>query len=109
MNSLRRFDDLIGSIRQRLGSFHDRRTGKNKKYTMEDIGLSAFAVFYTRCPSFLAAQKSMEEHNGRSNAQTLFQIREIPCDNHIRDTLDEVAPEALYLQARERKQQHAQD
>jgi hypothetical protein len=39
-------DDLIGSIRHRFGSFHDRRTGKNKKYTMEDIGLSAFAVFY---------------------------------------------------------------
>ena len=96
MSSLRRFDDLIGSIRHRFGLFHDRRTGKNKKYTMEDIGLSAFAVFYTQCPSFLAAQKSMDEHKGCSNAQTLFQIREIPCDNHIRDTLDEVAPEALY-------------
>jgi hypothetical protein len=96
MSSLRRFDDLIGSIRHRFGAFHDRRTGKNKKYTMEDIGLSAFAVFYTQCPSFLAAQKAMEENQGQSNAQTLFQIQEIPCDNHIRDTLDEVAPEELY-------------
>lgn len=94
--SLRRFDQLIGSTRKRMGALHDRRTGMNKKYTMEDIGLSAFAVFYTQCPSFLAAQKAMEENKGHSNAQTLFQIANIPCDNHIRDTLDEVAPEALY-------------
>jgi len=94
--SLRRFDQLIGSIRKRLGAFHDRRTGKNKKYTMEDIALSAFAVFYTQCPSFLAAQKAMEENKGQSNAQTLFQIENTPCDNHIRDTLDDVAPEELY-------------
>lgn len=94
--SLRRLDHLIGSIRKRMGAFYDRRTGKNKKYTMEDIALSAFAVFYTQCPSFLAGQKAMEQNKGRSNAQTLFQIQKIPCDNHIRDTLDEVAPEELY-------------
>jgi len=94
--SLRRFDQLIGSIRKRMGVLHDRRTGKNKTYTMEDIGLSAFTVFYTQCPSFLAAQKAMAESKGQSNAQTLFQIENIPCDNHIRDTLDDVAPEELY-------------
>ena len=94
--SLRRFDQLIGSIRKRIGALHDRRTGKNKTYTMEDIGLSAFTVFYTQCPSFLAAQKAMAESKGQSNAQTLFQIENIPCDNHIRDTLDDVAPEELY-------------
>lgn len=96
MSGPRRFDQLVGSIRRRFGSFYDRRRGKNKQYTMEDIGLSAFAVFYTQCPSFLAAQKDMEENRGRSNAQTLFQIEKIPCDNHIRDTLDEVPPEELY-------------
>ena len=94
--SLRRFDQLIGYTRQRLEAFHDRRTGKNKKYTMEDIALSAFSVFYTQCPSFLASQKAMQENKGLSNAHTLFQIEQIPSDNHIRDTLDEVAPEELY-------------
>jgi hypothetical protein len=94
--SLRRFDDLIGSIRRRFGAFHDRRTGKNKQYTMEDIALSAFAVFYTQCPSFLASQKEMAETKGQSNAMTLFQIKNIPCDNQIRDVLDEVDPVELY-------------
>jgi hypothetical protein len=94
--SLRHFDQLVGRIRQCLGAFHDRRTGKNKKYTMEDIAGSAFAVFYTQCPSFLASQKAMQQNKGRSNAQTLFQIEEIPSDNHVRDTLDEVPPQELY-------------
>ena len=94
--SLRRFDQLIGCIRQRLAGFHDRRTGKNTSYTMEDIAASAFSVFYTQCPSFLASQKTMQQNKGRSNAQTLFQIEEIPSDNHVRDMLDEVPPEELY-------------
>ena len=94
--SMQRFDQLIGCIRQRLAGLHDRRTGKNTKYTMEDIAASAFSVFYTQCPSFLASQETMRQNKGRSNAQTLFQIEETPSDNHIRDILDEVAPEALY-------------
>ena len=94
--SLRRFDQLIGCIRQRLAAFHDRRTGKNTTYTMEDIAASAFSVFYTQCPSFLASQKTMQQNKGRSNAQTLFQIEDIPSDNHVRDMLDEVPPEELY-------------
>ena len=32
----------------------DRRTGKNLSYTMADFALSAFAVFFTQSPSFLA-------------------------------------------------------
>jgi len=94
--SLQRFDQLIGCIRQRLAGFHDRRTGENLTYTMEDIAASAFCVFYTQCPSFLANQETMRKNKGRSNAQTLFQIKKIPSDNHIRDMLDEVPPEELY-------------
>jgi hypothetical protein len=94
--SLRRFDELIGSIRRRFDGLPDRRRGQNKKYSMADIALSAFAVFYTQCPSFLAAQKALQENKGQSNAQTLFQIKEVPCDNHIRDLLDAVPPAQLY-------------
>ncbi len=96
MSSLRRFDQLIGHIRQRMGAFPDRRTGLNKKYTMEDIGLSAFSVFYTQSPSFLAQQTAMQQNKGQSNARTLFQIEEIPTDNHVRQMLDDVPPEELY-------------
>jgi hypothetical protein len=59
---------------------------------MEDIALGAFSVFFTQSPSFLAAQRVMEQNQGQSNAQTLFGMTQIPTDNHIRSVLDPVAP-----------------
>src|SRR5258708_21095881 len=63
---------------------------------MEDIGLGAFSVFFTQCPSFLAHQKTMEQAKGRSNAQSLFHLDQIPSANHIRQMLDPVPPEELF-------------
>jgi hypothetical protein len=63
---------------------------------MEDIALSAFSVFCTQSPSFLAYQEAMKKTKGKSNAQTLFGIEKIPTDNHIRDMLDEVPPDPVF-------------
>lgn len=38
----------------------------------------------------------MAGNKGRSNAQSLFGVHQIPSDNHIRDLLDEVEPEAVF-------------
>jgi len=94
--SLKSFDQLVGQLRQRFADFADRRKGKNTQYSMEDIALSAFSVFFTQCPSFLAHQKAMEKNKGRSNAQSLFQIDRIPTPEHIRDMLDPVEPAELF-------------
>jgi hypothetical protein len=53
-------------------------------------------VFFTRCPSFLSFQRAMEESRGRNNARSLFGVDRIPCDNHIRQTLDPVEPCQLF-------------
>lgn len=63
---------------------------------MEDAALSAFSVFFTQTPSFLAYQRMMEGSKGKSNAQSLFGVHRIPSDNHIRDLLDSVAPEHVF-------------
>ncbi|KAF5418264.1 MAG: hypothetical protein C5S49_01915 [Candidatus Methanogaster sp.] len=65
-------------------------------YTIEDIVLSAFSVFFIQSPSFLAYQRTMKKTKGKSNAETLFKIEKIPSDNHIRDILDNVHPERLF-------------
>jgi hypothetical protein len=93
--SAKRWDDLVGALRRTLSGLPDRRSGDNAHYSMEDIGLSAFSVFFTQSPSFLAAQKTMEQAKGRSNLQSLFKVEQIPCDNHIRQTLDPVEPKEL--------------
>lgn len=92
----RRFDQLLQSWRAVFAELPDGRTGDNVRFTMADIALSAFAVFFTQCPSFLSFQQNMEKASGRNNARSLFQVESIPSDNHIRQTLDPVPPSHLF-------------
>jgi len=92
----RRFDDLIQRWRTVASALPDRRTGDNTQFEMADLALSAFAVFFTQCPSFLSFQQNMEQRQGRNNARSLFQVGRIPSDNHIRQTLDPVEPRHLF-------------
>ena len=62
---------------------------------MEDAALSAFSMFFTQTPSFLAFQRTMEKSKGCSNAQSLFGVHKTPCDNQIRDLLDPLKPELM--------------
>lgn len=87
--SLPRLLEQLGRV---IEGFPDKRTGQNCQYRMEDAALGAFAVFFTQSPSFLAYQKDLEKTKGKSNAQSLFGMKRIPSDNHIRDLLDAVAP-----------------
>jgi hypothetical protein len=94
--NVRRFDQLIERWRSVAAGLPDRRTGENTRYSMADIVLSPFAVFFTQCPSFLSFQENMEKAQGRNNARSLFRIESIPCDNHIRQTLDPIEASHLF-------------
>ena len=85
---MERLDRYIAALRERCGALPDRRSGGNGRYVMADIGLSAFSVFFMQSPSFLAHQRTLAENCGRSNAETLFGMTAVPCDNHIRQMLD---------------------
>lgn len=87
-----RLSRMIGRLEQACGEFPDMRTGKNNVYDLPDVGKSAFAVFFTQSPSFLAHQRDMKLRKGRSNAESLFHLSEIPSDNQIRNLLDPVSP-----------------
>ena len=91
-----RFDDLLNHLRSTVKSLPDQRIGNNTQYTMEDIGLSAFSVFFTQSPSFLDFQNSMRELRGKDNAESIFTIKKIPTDNHIRNHLDKVNPTLFF-------------
>jgi hypothetical protein len=74
-------------------------------YTMADIGLSAFSLFFMGSPSFLAHQRALARGQGRSNCQTLFGMAAIPSDNYIRLMLDGASPAAfdtLFMRAIEK-------
>jgi hypothetical protein len=90
------FDRLVQALHQQLASLPDDRKGKNTRYAIKDAALGAFAVFFTQSPSFLAYQRTMQQAKGRSNAESLFGIVDIPCDHQIRTLLDPVAPAQLF-------------
>src|SRR5918997_1670123 len=71
-------------------------SGTNTQYTIKDAALAAFAVFFTQSPSFLAHQQTLRQAKGSSNAERLFGITQIPCDNQIRSLLDPVAPDQIF-------------
>jgi hypothetical protein len=89
-------DRLIGSLRGCCHSLPDLRQGGDTRYTIADIGLSAFSLFFLQSPSFLAHQRRLEAGQGRSNCQTLFGLDRVPSDNHIRALLDPVSPDHFH-------------
>ena len=90
------FDMMVQQLRQAICNFPDKRNGQNTQYSVEDIALSAFSIFFTQSPSFLAFQRSMQKNKGVNNARSLFDVQKIPSDNHIRDMMDVVPPETVF-------------
>jgi hypothetical protein len=90
-------ESLIAELEGVCAGLPDQRKGPRREgeYTMADIGLSAFSVFFMGSPSFLGHQRRLKEGHGRSNCQTLFGMTAIPTDAYIRLMLDG-APTAAF-------------
>jgi hypothetical protein len=86
---------LFESVTRCVDTFPDPRRGRNASYPMRDIGMAAFSVFFMQSASFLAHQRLLEQGHGHSNCTGLFNITEIPSDNHIRNMLDGARPSLL--------------
>jgi len=102
-------DRLIKELKLLFEEFPDLRTGSNSQYEVGDAGLGAFSVFFTQCASFLEYQEEMKRLKGRSNAENLFGMRNIPSDSHVRSLLDPVSPkylERMYRLVFERLEAH---
>ena len=90
-----KLSDLLKKLAGVFGQFPEHRSGKNWQYELADAGMGAFSIFFTQCPSFLARQQELKLLKGRSNAEKLFELSEIPSDNQIRNLLDPVVPTHL--------------
>jgi hypothetical protein len=74
----------------------DRRNRDSTSYSMADIGMGAFGVFFMQSPSFLSHQTALERGRGMPNCQTLLGMEKAPTENHIRTMLDPIPPETLF-------------
>jgi len=90
-------ESLIAELKDVCAGLPDQRKGPRRdgEYSMADIGLSAFSVFFMGSPSFLGHQRALAAGHGRSNCQTLFGMTAIPTDAYIRLMLNGAPPEAF--------------
>src|SRR3954453_1254637 len=87
-------ETLLQGVRSACATFPDKRCG-DVTYSMADIGLSAFSLFFMQSGSFLAHQRALQDGRKMSNGQSLFGMTAVPTDNHIRAMLDPVPPSHL--------------
>jgi hypothetical protein len=89
--------ELMQFLRQELSDLPDlRKPGNNTKYQVEDAVMGAFSVFFTQSPSFLEHQRLLKSSKGKDNALSLFGLKEIPCDNQIRNLLDPIPGATIF-------------
>jgi len=90
------FDFLVESLTHNISSIEDtRKQRSNIIYSLKDIILSAFSIFYFQNKSWLSFQRDIETKKGISNAQTMFGIKAIPSDTHIKNILDKITPDSF--------------
>jgi hypothetical protein len=90
------FENLKSIIIENIKNIKDdRRQRSDLKYSFKDIILGAFSLFYFQNNSWLQFQTQMQTASGKNNAKTLFDIENIPVDNHIRNILDKVDPKSF--------------
>jgi hypothetical protein len=63
----------------------------NTDISLTDALMSAFAMFSLKSPSLLAFDRERAE----GNLKTIYGIKRVPCDTHMRERLDPVSPESL--------------
>ena len=70
-------ETLLAGVRSACAAFPDKRRG-DVTYSMADIGLSAFSLFFMQSESFLAHQRALDEGRKTSNCQSLFGMTAVP-------------------------------
>ena len=91
------FPLMLDYLHRLIETIVDPRQPSNAtRYSIRDLVLGAFSVFYMQCPSFLEHQRQMESRQGHNNAQRLFGLTNIPTNNQIKNVLDGVAAQLLF-------------
>ncbi len=89
--------ELLQFLQKELHDLPDeRKPGNNTRYQVEDAVKGAFSVFFTQSPSFLEHQRLMKSNQGKDNAESLFMLEKIPCDNQIRNLLDPLPANTIF-------------
>ena len=89
------FKKIVDELSECFEKLPDYREGVNTRYDIKDAAVSAFSVFFTQSPSFLASQRLLQKRKGKNNLQKLFGVEKIPTDTQTRALLDPLTPSLL--------------
>lgn len=89
------FKQIIAELGRSFEKLPDYREGVNTRYEIKDAAVSAFSVFFTQSPSFLASQRLLQKRKGKSNLQELFGVEKVPTNTQTRALLDPLSPSLL--------------
>lgn len=88
---------LLSYLHRGVTMLEEPRDESNaKRYSLGDLVLSAFAMFYMQCPSFLEHQRQMQSRQGKHNASQLFGLKQLPTNNQLKNVLDQVSAASLF-------------
>ncbi len=90
------FSLFLDFLQEAIEKIKDPRSKSNAtKFKVSDAMLSAFSMFFMQSQSFLEYQRQMQSRSGKNNVQSIFGVKEIPCDQQIRNILDLINANSL--------------
>ena len=84
---------LLKSIRHSFEKIPDSKAGTTTP--LSDHLMSGLAIFGLKYPSLLQFDQDRNTELTRSNLNSLYGIKQAPCDTYLRERLDEVDPQSL--------------
>jgi len=85
---------LYQEVKETFAEIEDHRSNE-VDIPLEDILMSAFAMFSLKDDSLLRFDKRREDGEEKENLERVYGIEEIPCDTTMREEIDEVDPEGI--------------
>lgn len=87
---------LLSVIRKAFSHIDNlKKSHRDRKIYPLDCLMSALAMFSLKSPSLLSFHKDSVDPIIQHNLQTLFKVKDVPCDTYMREVLDEVDPRKL--------------
>ncbi len=89
-------DDLLKLVSGHVATFPDHRPNNcESKISLHDVIMSALAVMHLKYPSLLAFDTERVTEEVAHNLESLYRIKQAPCDTYMREVLDPVEPQHL--------------
>jgi hypothetical protein len=90
------FNALRQSLSEHFFQIDDLRQQSKLDHQLHDCLMAGFAMMFFQDPSLLEFQRRMEEKSRFSNLSNVFQVKSVPKDSQLRQTLDNVDSQHLF-------------